>query len=145
MVLDLAHLLEPQSLNRLEEGEARLVIAARLWVGLRKRGADPNPAIALRLGSDAAAWRFWLLMEEVGTAWPEPFLVSPPCCSRMTMDEAALCDMLRAAGEANKAGFVQLLEDLLPLELAERLYNSAGAFLDSMVGSARESGSVSPR
>ncbi len=30
MVLDLAHLLKPQRLNRLEEGEARLVIAARL-------------------------------------------------------------------------------------------------------------------
>lgn len=144
MGLDIAALARMPMLASLDEEEARLLQAARLWVGLRKQGIDPGPAMTARLGSKAAAWKFWLLMEEVGTAWPDPFLLSPPCCGRLTGDEATLCQMLHAAAAGDRAAFLRLLEELLPIEFSDRLYSSACSLISSLAQPAR-SGEVEYR
>lgn len=116
-------------LDELGEVEAALIVTARLWVALRKRELDPGPAMQARLGSDRAAWQLWLLMEEVGTAWPDPFMVSPPCCRAMSFDEVTLLAMLRHAHRGERAEFGRLLGEMLPQEICERLFTSAAVLM----------------
>jgi hypothetical protein len=66
------------------------------------------------------------MLEEVGAAWPEPFCVNPPCCPRLSHDEALILDMVRTAGRSDRPGFDRLLSDLLPAEAREPLFVSAG-------------------
>ncbi len=47
--------------------------------------------------------------------------------------------MLRVAGTGDRAAFLRLLEELLPLEISDRLYGSACALLLSLVVPARAS------
>ncbi len=132
MAFNFSALLAQPVLGSLSEGQANIIVSARLWVAMRKRGGDPNLLMAQRLGSDSAAWQFWLLMEEVGTAWPDPFLVSPPCCGRMSHDESLLLDMLHHAAGRDGGAFHALLDEMLPMEHRERLYGTAGAFLTAL-------------
>lgn len=132
MAWDIMKLAATPCLGRLAEGQASLVVSARLWVALRKSGQDPAPAMTQRLGAADAAWRFWLLMEEVGTAWPDPFLVSPPCCRRLNFDEAVLLDMVHHAARRDRIGFIRLVEDMLAVEIAERLYRATRAFVAAL-------------
>lgn len=132
MAYDIALLARSPSLCCLPQDQANLVLAARLWVTMRKRGLDPSPAMTQRFGSSEAAWRFWLLMEETGTAWPEPFLVSPPCCRRLTHDEATLVEMAVHAAAGARAEALRLLGDMMPVESADRLHASALRFLAAL-------------
>jgi hypothetical protein len=132
MAFDFKSLLAQPVLTALTGGQSNIIVSARLWVAMRKRGGDPSPVMAQRLGSDSAAWQFWLLMEEVGTAWPDPFLVSPPCCGRMSHDEALLLDMLHHAAARDGAAFHNLLAEMLPMDHRERLYGTAGALVTAL-------------
>ena len=132
MAQDLYRLFNLAPLDTCDAGNRDLILCARLWVSLRKRGDDPTALMATRLGSEAAAWQFWLLMEEIGTAWPEPFIVSPPCCSAMSFDEHVLAGMVERASRGDRSGFSGLLCEMLPAEHCERLYRTTGAFLDSL-------------
>lgn len=142
MGFDIASLGQQPVLAQASERDARLVVTARLWVSLRKRGIDPAVAVSQRLGSEEAAWRFWLLMEEVGTAWPDPFMVSPPCCGRMSFDEASLIAMLDHARGGRRVQFLSLLKEMLPLEIADRLYGTARSFLEALPEPARVAGAA---
>ena len=137
MAFNFSALLAQPGLGSLSEGQANIIVSARLWVALRKRGGDPTPLMAQRLGSDSAAWQFWLLMEEVGTAWPDPFLVSPPGCGRMSHDAGLLLDMLGHAAARDGAAFHGLLAEMLPMEHRERLYGTAGTFLTALAQPAQ--------
>ena len=132
MAYDLAALTRSLALDSLPQEQAGLLLTARLWVLMRKRGLDPAVTMAERLGSPEAAWRLWLLMEEVGTAWPDPFLVSPPCCRRLSHDERVLLDMLSLAGSGERLPFLRLLQEMIPVETADRLHTSAVAFLAAL-------------
>lgn len=132
MAYEISRLAATPSLGGLSDGQASLIVTARWWVTLRKRGQDPACTMAERLGSEAAAWQFWLLMEEVGAAWPDPFMVSPPCCRRLSFDEALLLDMLGEASRENRPAFFALVGEMLSLDIAERLYRSARAFLAAL-------------
>lgn len=125
-------------IDDLGETEAALIVTARLWVAMRKREIDPGPAMQARLGSERAAWQLWLVMEEVGTAWPDPFMVSPPCCRQMSFDEMTLLAMLRHARLGERAEFGRLLGEMLPQEICERLYTSATALTAVLPEPARQ-------
>ena len=136
MGYDWRGLMEMPKLDSVSEAQAHLVVSARLWVALRKRGSDPATMMEQRFGSEAASWNFWLLMEEVGTAWPDPFMVSPPCCRRMSHDEKVLLDMIQYGADGDRGAFLRLLQEMLPVEIADRLYASTRTFLVSLTAPA---------
>ena len=125
MLTDL--LLRVHDVRDLPPFEARLAAALRLWVMLSKSGRCPLLAIADRLGSMRAAAHLHLLLEEIGAAWPDPFCIAPPCCPRLSHDEALALDMVRAAARGDRPGFDRLLAEMLPADMRDRLYVSAGA------------------
>ena len=108
----------------LAELQARLVGALRFWVVASRSGRCPIAAAGARLGSARAGAHVHLLLEEIGAAWPDPFAVSPPCCPRLSHDEALLTRMLELAGRGERPDFDRLLSDLLPCDTRERLFLS---------------------
>lgn len=112
-------------LRTMPAADARIARSLRLWVMARKGGGCGLGAVAGSLGSHRAAAHFHLLLEEVGAAWPDPFCVSPPCCPRLSHDEALFVEMLGHAAAGDRPGFDRLLSDLLPEDARERLFFSA--------------------
>lgn len=113
---------------------ARLAAGIRLWVVMNKLGRSPLQAVGARLGSGRAAAHLHLLIEAIGAAWPEPFCVAPPCCPRLSHDEALALDMVRLAACGDRPAFDRLLAEMLPADTRERLYVSAGALGRSLPG-----------
>lgn len=132
MTTDLAVLTRTPCIGCLDEPHRAMIVTMRWWVSLRKRGCNPSTAIAERLGSEEAVVRFWLFMEAVGAAWPDPFIVSPPCCGRLSFDEATLVQMLGHIGRGDRCGLYRLLGEMLPIEQSERLYVATAALLDAV-------------
>jgi len=120
----------------LKAPDARLAAALRLWVVLSKLGRCPMQAVADRLGSVRAAAHLHLLLEEVGAAWPDPFCIAPPCCPRLSHDEALALDMVCTATHEDRPGFDRLLQDMIPADMRERLYVSAGVLGRALGGCA---------
>ncbi|HEV7661713.1 MAG TPA: hypothetical protein VGO55_17875 [Allosphingosinicella sp.] len=81
-------LVRTPDFREMDAPDIRLTAALRLWMVLTRLGLCPMPAVAGRLASAGAAVRLHILLEEIGAAWPEPFCVAPPCCSRLSHDEA---------------------------------------------------------
>ena len=131
MTFDIDLLTRTPDLRELDDGEARLTVTLRMWVIMNKLGRCPLQAMAERLGSGRAAAHLHLMLEEIGAAWPDPFCVSPPCCPRLSHDEALVLDMIRAARRQDRPSFDRLLSDLLPADAREPLFTSA-----SLVGAA---------
>ena len=113
------------TLAELTEIQARLVAGLRYWVVASRSGRCPIAAAGARLGSLRAGAHVHLLLEEIGAAWPDPFAVSPPCCPRLSHDEALLTRMLELASCGDRPEFDRLLSDLLPGDTRERLFLSA--------------------
>lgn len=129
-------LAPPRRIEELSEEEARVARALRLWVAMRGMGRCPVPAVADRMGSRRAAAHFRLLLDQIAAAWPEPFAVSPPCCCRLSHDEAMLVDMIRLAGRGDRPSFDLLTREMLPADARERLFLSAGMLRNAMEPSA---------
>lgn len=98
----------------------------RLWALMARMRSCAMAALAERFGSMRAAAHFHLLIEEVMTAWPDAFCISPPCSPRLSHDEATLADMVVLASRGDRPGFDRLLAELLPAAERERLFLSAG-------------------
>lgn len=118
-------LLRTPDLRTMPAPDVQLASALRLWVVMNKRGRCPMQAVAGRLGSARASAHLHLMLAEIGAAWPEPFCVSPPCCPRLSHDEALVVDMVRLGGAGDRPAFDALLRDMLPGEARDRLFLSA--------------------
>ena len=134
MLMD--QLVHTPKIRNLDAADARLASALRLWVVLSKLGRCPMQAVADRLNSLRAAAHLHLLLEEVGAAWPDPFCIAPLCCPRLSHDEALTLAMVRSAAYEDRPAFDRLLQEMIPADMRERLYVSAGA-LGRMLGSLR--------
>jgi hypothetical protein len=119
-------LIRTPDIRDLDGAGASLAASLRLWVVMSKLGRCPMQAVADRLGSVRAAAHLHLLLEEIGAAWPDPFCIAPLCCPRLSHDEALALDMIRAAARGNRPAFDRLLQDMIPADMRERLYVSAG-------------------
>ena len=119
-------LVRTPDIRNLEAADARLATALRRWVVMSKLGRCPLQAVAERLESARAAAHLHLLLEEIGAAWPDPFCIAPPCCPRLSHDEALALAMVRAATREDRPAFDRLLEEMIPADMRERLYLSAG-------------------
>ena len=117
-------LAETPWLSSLDAPDARLIKSVRHWVFAAKSGQCRIAALTARLGCGRTAAHLHLLLDEIGAAWPDPFCVAPPCCGRLSHDEATLSNMLATAAEGDRAAFDRLLSDLLPADVRERLYLS---------------------
>lgn len=107
----------------------RILSGLRLWVLLHKSGEPPMAALAERIGTMRAAAHLMLLIEEMGSAWPEPFCVSPPCCPCLSHDEATFAGMIAHAARDDRPGFDRLLSDLLSADARERLFHSTSVMM----------------
>lgn len=125
MPYDLDLLARTPALAELAEGERDMMMASRLWVVLRKLGRDPTPCVAGKLGGERRARRLSLLMEEVAAAWPEPFRVNPPCCGRLSPDEALLGRMIRHAAAGDQPGFDRLTCEMIAADQRALLFSAA--------------------
>lgn len=119
-------LVRTPDIRDLDGAGARLATSLRLWVVMNKLGRCPMQAIAERLESVRAAAHLHLLLEEIGTAWPDPFCIAPPCCPRLSHDEALALEMVRAATREDRPAFDRLLQEMIPADMRERLFLSAG-------------------
>lgn len=131
----LAHTLaQTPDLRAMTFPEARVVMALRLWIMMGKLGHCPLRVVTERLGCARAAAHLHLLMEEIGTAWPDPFCAAPPCCPRLSHDEALAIAMIRTGGRGDRPAFDLLLADMLPADVRERLYLSASVLSRALAG-----------
>ncbi|SKB72350.1 addiction module antidote protein [Sphingopyxis flava] len=106
-------LIEQPLVRDLEERAAQAVLALRYCIACRRAGRDPEPELGRRWEAEAAARRFQLVLVAIGDVWPDPFAVAPPCCPRLTYDEALLGAMLGAASQADGAQFDWLTAEML--------------------------------
>ncbi len=120
-------LAAPIVLRSLPVETGLLIGALRHWVRARRAERCPTAAAAAHLGSARAAAHLGLLVEEIAACWPDPFAVAPPCCPRLSHDEATLAAMLRLGAGQDRRGFDDLLRDLLPADARERLFVSSTA------------------
>ncbi len=118
-------LAAPIALRSLPVEAGLLIGALRHWVRARRAERCPTAAAAAHLGSARAAAHLGLLVEEIAACWPDPFTVAPPCCPRLSHDEATLAAMLRLGSARDRPGFEALLAEMLPQDARERLFLSA--------------------
>jgi hypothetical protein len=123
MLIDM--LVRTPDMREMTAKDAGIAASLRLWVVMNKLGRRPMQAVAERLNCARAAAHLHLLLEEVGSAWPEPFRVAPPCCPRLSHDEALIVDMVRLGGRGDRPGFDRLLAEMIPADMRDRLYLSA--------------------
>jgi hypothetical protein len=114
----------PPLLADLEMEEAAIVQATRQWVRARGSGC-PLKAAGGVLGSSSAAASLHLMLATMGAAWPEPFAVAPPCCARLTHDEATLVAMVLASRRHTRPVFDALLCEMLDQDARDRLFRVA--------------------
>jgi hypothetical protein len=120
-------LLRTPDFREMDGADIRLTAALRLWVVMTRLGRCPMLAVAGRLASRGAAVHLHILLEAIGAAWPEPFCVAPPCCPRLSHDEALAVAMVRVAAAQDRPAFDRLLQEMLPAEARDRLFQEAGA------------------
>ena len=126
-------------LQSLTDPDVKAVRGLRLWVAAQHAGRCPVAALAAQLGCMRTSAHLHLLLEEVGAAWPDPFAVSPPCCPRLSHDEATFAAMLVLAYSGNRLGFDRHLADLIGPDERERLFHSA-----ALLGTYLRAPSVGP-
>ncbi len=109
-----------------------VIMAMRLCVTCATADRDPGAALEQRFASALAARRFQVLVVAIDQAWPEPFMISRPCCALLTPDEAMIGEMTVTAACANRAAFDTVARDMLSSEARDQLYIRFSAFLRAM-------------
>jgi len=112
----------------LNSRELAIITSFRIAAMAGKSGQDPSKYVAERLGSQTLSRQLSLLVSSIGDAWPDNFTLSRPCCARMTYDEVTLVGMLRASGAGDRAGFDEILSDMLAQEPRDFLYGLFSRF-----------------
>jgi hypothetical protein len=116
----------PPRLADLAPEQACLVAAARRWVmAQRHERRCPLQAAAAQLGCLQAAKALHLLLAQVGTAWPDPVAIAPPCCGVLTHDEATILGLVLAARHHGRPVFDALLCEMLAFDARDRLFDAA--------------------
>lgn len=108
---------------------AQAVLALRYCILCRRAERDPMPELERRWGNILAARRYRLVVEAIGHIWPDPFAVAPPCCPRVSFDEALLADIVIAAGARDKVQFDCLTAEMLGSDAREMLYSALENFV----------------
>lgn len=127
---ELIRRLTEQPLVRDLPGEAaQAVLALRYCILCRRGGRDPMPELERRWGNILAARRFRLVVEAVGHAWPDAFAVAPPCCPRVSFDEALLAAMIGAVAASDRVRFDRLTSEMLGGDARAMLFVALDNFI----------------
>jgi hypothetical protein len=116
---------EPINLMEIDARDARLILAARSCLILRRARQDPLPRLRQYLLSQIVATRFALLMDVVQQIWPEPFGIHRPCCPNASLDEALLSRAVHLSVFDQRPAFDALLHEMLDCEARDLLYARA--------------------
>lgn len=108
---------------------AQAVLALRYCILCRRAGYDPLPELERRWGNILSARRFRVLVEAIGHVWPDPFAVAPPCCTRVSFDEALLAAMVTSARHEDRRRFDLISSEMLGLGSRDMLYACIQNFL----------------
>lgn len=131
-MLDLVFTAPPR-LSDLTAGQAVVIRAVRQSImAQRNRRTCPLQAAAAQLGSVRASHALHILLVSVGSAWPDPFAIAPPCCPGLTHDESTLLGMVVAARNHGRPVFDALLCEMLPEDARDRLFAAASALGELM-------------
>ncbi len=120
--------IRPRDVRQLSLAAMHTVMAVRLCVICRKTDHDPAQDLLLRFGNELAVRRFQVLFEAIGTAWPEPFTISRPCCPVLSLDESMLANMMIAVIDQNRAAFDLETHEMLGSDARETLFAILSAF-----------------
>ena len=112
----------PLNLIEIDSRDARLILAARSCLILRRARQDPLPRLREYLLSHVVAMRFAMLMDVVQQIWPEPFGIHRPCCPNASLDEALLSRAVHLAVFDQRPTFDKLLHEMLGSEARDLLY-----------------------
>jgi hypothetical protein len=112
-------------LMEMDSRDARLILAARSCLILRRARQDPMPRLREYLLSQVVAMRFALLMDAVQQIWPEPFGIHRPCCPNASLDEALLSRAVHLAVFDQRPAFDTLLHEMFSSEARDLLYARA--------------------
>ena len=108
---------------------AQAVLALRYCILCRRSERDPMPELERRWGNILAARRYRLVVEAIGHVWPEPFAVAPPCCPRVSFDEALLAAMVDASSRRDRVHFDWLTAEMLGSDAREMLFVALENFI----------------
>ncbi|MBJ7439808.1 MAG: addiction module antidote protein [Sphingopyxis sp.] len=108
---------------------AQAVLALRYCIICRRGDRDPMPELERRWGNILAARRYRLVVEAIGHSWPDPFAVAPPCCPRISFDEALLAGMVSAAAHGDRAQFDWLTAEMLGSDAREMIFVALENFI----------------
>jgi hypothetical protein len=108
---------------------AQAVLALRYCILCRRGERDPMPELERRWGNILAARRYRLVVEAIGHVWPEPFAVAPPCCPRVSFDEALLAAIVGAASRGDRVHFDWLTAEMLGGDAREMLFVALENFI----------------
>lgn len=108
---------------------AQAVLALRYSILCRRSGRDPMPELERRWGNILAARRFRLVVEAVAHVWPDPFAVAPPCCPRLSFDEALLAATVGAASRGDRVDFDLLTAEMLGSDARAMLFAALENFI----------------
>ncbi|MFZ5726839.1 MAG: addiction module antidote protein [Pseudomonadota bacterium] len=108
---------------------AQAVLALRYSILCRRSGHDPMPELERRWGNILAARRFRLVVEAIAHVWPDPFAVAPPCCPRLSFDEALLAAIVGAASRRDRVDFDWRTAEMLGSDAREMLFAALENFI----------------
>lgn len=108
---------------------AQAVLALRYCILCRRSERDPMPELERRWGNILAARRYRLVVEAIGHVWPDPFAVAPPCCPRVSFDEALLAAMVGAASRRDQAQFDRMSAEMLGGDARAMLFAALENFI----------------
>lgn len=120
----IATLARAQDVRGLTLTALHTVMAMRLCAVFEAAARDPVPDLARRYHSIEAACAVHGLVATIRQVWPEPFMVSRPCCLRMTPDETTLAAMVRAATAADRARFANAIAGFVRADRHNALYEA---------------------
>ena len=108
---------------------AQAILALRYCILCRRSERDPMPELERRWGNILAARRYRLVVEAIGHVWPDPFAVAPPCCPRVSFDEALLAAMVGAASGGDRVRFDTLTAEMLGSDARAMLFTALENFV----------------
>jgi len=90
---------------------------------------DPQTRLIALLGTAEAASVFRLLHAGMAHVWPDPLTVFPPCCLRLTHDEANFLAMVAYAANNDRRGFDHQIGEMIGEDARDWLFLTTARFV----------------
>jgi len=117
-----------ERLTDLDPGTAAIIRAIRTWVVLGRAGHMPAAGMQWVEPAEATA-RLRVLIEMVGSAWPDAVALSPPCCRLLSHDEATLANLISHTRTGNRRGFDRECHEMLDWDARCRIWDAMRVLL----------------